>query len=139
MFPLNSSQRATFAGLRREFEKAVGVPPEMPRGVAVFDTDAALVVELDVPGIAKSDIELMLEKDMLFIRGQRKAPQVEANAAEDTRSYGKIEHVFRLGFAVNPEGLDASCENGVLRVTLPKAPSAQPKRIGVRDRKDSAN
>ena len=139
MFPLNSSQRAAFAGLRREFEKAVGVPPEMPRGVAVFDTQAALIVEIDVPGIDKSDIELALEKDTLFIRGERHAPEFEATAAQDNRSFGRIEHVFRLGFPVAPEGLDASCENGVLRITLPKAPSVQPKRIEVRDRRDSMN
>ena len=36
MFPFNSSQRAAFDGLRREFEQAIGVQPEMPRGVAVF-------------------------------------------------------------------------------------------------------
>lgn len=139
MFPLNSSQRAAFSGLRREFEQALGVPPELPRGVGVFETDSALVVELDLPGIAKSDIGLILDKGVLHIRAERKVPEIEATAAEDTRSYGHIEHVFRLGFPVDPNGLDAVCEDGVLRVTLPKAPEARPRRIDVRDRPDSEN
>lgn len=139
MFPFNSSQRAAFDGLYHEFEQAIGLQPEMPRGVAVFDMDAALIVEIDVAGVSKSDIEMMLEKDMLTIRGERKAPQVEAIAAQDFRSFGQFEHVFRLGFSVDPTGVDAVCEDGVLRVTLAKTPEEQPKRISVRDRKDSQN
>ena len=139
MFPFNSSQRAAFDGLRREFEQAIGVQPEMPRGVAVFDANEALIVEIDVPGVAKSDIEMMLEKDTLTIRGERKAPEIEANVSQDFRSLGRFEHVFRLGFSVDPTGVDAVCEDGVLRITLAKAPQEQPKRIDVRERKDSEN
>ena len=133
MFPLNSSQRDAFNSLRREFEQAIGVPRELPRGVAFFDSDSAVIVELDLPGVAKSDVELMLEKDMLRIRAERMKPEVEATAGQDFRSYGPIEHVFRLGFAIDPNGVDAVCENGVLRITLAKAPEEQPKRISVRD------
>ena len=137
MFPLNSTQRSAFDGLRREFEQSIGVPQEMPRGVAVFDTDSALVVELDMPGVMKSDIELVLEKDVLRIRAERKSPEIDAQHQQDFRTYGQLEHVFRLGFAVDPSGLDAVCDNGVLRVTLPKAAGEQPKRISVRNSSDN--
>ena len=139
MFPFNSSQRAAFDGLRREFEDAIGLQPEMPRGVAVFDSDSALTVELDLPGVHRDDVELILENGILRVTAERRVPDIEANAGQDFRSYGRLEHTFRLGFAVDPAGLDAVCENGVLRITLAKAEEAQPTRIDVRDQPDQSN
>ncbi len=139
MFPFNSSQRAAFDGLRREFEHAIGVPPEMPRGVAFFDSDVALTVEIDLPGVAKSDIELSLSKGVLRIKAERVAPEISATGGKDFRSFGKLEHVSQLGSAVDPSGLDAVCQDGVLRTTLTKAVEQPPTRIDVRDEPGSQN
>lgn len=134
MFPLNSSQRAAINGLRREFEQSIGLRPELPPGVAVFDTPTALIVELDLPGVDKSGINLSLEKDVLRIVATRPSRVAEgAEGQSDHRANEGVEHVFRLGFAVDTSGVDATSRNGVLQITLPKAAEEQPHRISVRD------
>lgn len=132
MFRINHSQRDAFNCMRQDFEKALGLSSAAPTGVAVFETESSLILEVDLPGVDRSDVELVLEKDVLRITAERKAPEIEGATARDHRRFGQFERAFRLGFAVDPQGIDAVTENGVLRITLPKAAEEQPQKITIR-------
>lgn len=106
----------------------------------VRDTDAAFVVELELPGVAEDDVELSVLDGVLTIAGEKKqADESEQTDADGNvrvhveRSYGRFERRFALPENVDAENAEAAFQRGVLRVTLPKVELPDPvKRIPVR-------
>jgi HSP20 family protein len=92
----------------------------------VRDTDGAIEITADLPGLSEKDFEVVAENGVLTIRGERRSENEEAEAGRrwTERSYGRFERSVRL-----PEGADfttaeASYANGVLTVKVPKADDA---------------
>ncbi|MEL6611096.1 MAG: Hsp20/alpha crystallin family protein [Bacteroidota bacterium] len=97
------------------------------------ENDNAFVLSLDLPGIDKDTLTITLDEGQLKISGERQFENEEAGQFHRIeRTYGKFFRAFRVGNAVNPEGIDASFVNGVLTVTLPKAEERKPRRIEVK-------
>jgi HSP20 family protein len=91
------------------------------------------VVNVDLPGVDKKDIEIVAEKGVLTIKGERRA-----ETKSNTASYERVERVsgtflrrFTLPETAQAEAISAKQTNGVLEVTIPKQPQVQPKRIEV--------
>lgn len=106
--------------------------PQAPR-VDVRETREAFEVVADLPGVDRDRIEVTVEKDVLTIVGR---PHLEDPPAS-RRVYGRdpaseYRRVFTLGEAIDRDGIRASLERGVLRLTLPKARSVLPRKIQVR-------
>ncbi len=99
---------------------------------SVWEEDAAYHVELDVPGVAREDVELTFDKGKLTISVERKAPEEKANHWHEERGYGKAIREVALSRLVDPTTISAKLTNGVLKVTVGKSPEAQPKRIEVK-------
>ena len=99
---------------------------------SVWEEDAAYHVELDVPGVAREDVELTFDKGKLTISVERKAPEEKANHWNEGRGYGKAIREVALSKLVDPATISAELTNGVLHVTVGKSPEAQPKRIEVK-------
>jgi len=101
----------------------------------VFETDRAIVVRLELAGVAGTDVSVTIDGDVLRIRGVRK-PRVDA-AAERLHQMeiasGPFERAIRIGVAFERDRVTAALEEGLLRVVLPKR-SAGPRRIGVEKR-----
>jgi len=107
------------------------VPQEMTgRGVAVWHDAANLYVEVDVPGVAESDLDITVHQGQLFVRGERKAPEGRTYL-HNSQVTGRFARTITLPEEVQNDAVVAQCVDGVLRVTLPKRPEAQPKRITV--------
>ncbi len=86
----------------------------------------------DVPGIATEDIEVTLEKGVLVIAGERKVhPSEDGNLKRSECQTGNFYRRFVLPESTDPENVNASGNNGVLMVTIPKAQPAQPRRITI--------
>ena len=100
--------------------------------LSVWEADDAYHVELDVPGVAKEDIELTFEKDTLQIVADRKAADEDRKGLHDERTYGKVDRTITLSEMVDPDSISAELTNGVLHVTVAKVPAAQPKKIDIR-------
>lgn len=98
---------------------------------SVWEEDDAYHVELDVPGVAREDVELTFEKGKLTVSVERKAPEEKANHWHEERGYGKAIREVALSKSVDPATISAELTDGVLHVTVGKAPEAQPKRIDV--------
>jgi len=101
--------------------------------VDIQETDHELVVKADVPDVDMKDIDVRMENGTLTLRGERKfeAKKSEGGWHRVERSYGTFERAFTLPETVNPEGVKADYENGVLTVTLPKKEIAKPRQIKV--------
>ncbi|MBK7582223.1 MAG: Hsp20 family protein [Myxococcales bacterium] len=100
----------------------------------VKETKDAFVFKADLPGIKAGDVDVKLTQNRLTITGKRDAEKTERG---DTfyayeRSYGTFARSFTLPEGADKEHIGASLEDGVLTVTLPKRPEAQPMRVDVK-------
>lgn len=86
----------------------------------------------DVPGIATEDIEVTLEKGVLVISGERAVnPSEGGNLKRSECLSGSFYRRFVLPESTDPDNVNASGNNGVLTVTIPKSQPAQPRRIAI--------
>ncbi|MGD0808613.1 MAG: Hsp20/alpha crystallin family protein [Acidimicrobiales bacterium] len=90
------------------------------------------VVEFDLPGIDPSSIDLDVERNVLTVRAERKpstGPNVELVASERPR--GVFSRQVILGDALDIEAINAAYTSGVLRLTIPVAERAKPRKIAI--------
>jgi HSP20 family protein len=99
--------------------------------LSVWEADDAYHVELDVPGVAKDDIELTFEKGTLQIVAERKESETERKGLHEERVYGTVTRSLNLSEAVDPDSIQAELSDGVLHVTVAKVPEVQPKKIDI--------
>ena len=100
--------------------------------VNLYDEGSNLVLKADVPGLSEKDVHVTLNESGVSISGQRKvAPPEGYSAHRQERSSFSFSRSLTLPCKVNPEQTKASVKNGVLTVTLAKAPEAQPRQIAV--------
>lgn len=103
--------------------------------VDVRETSDAYRLDFEVPGLRPEDIEVTVQNDMLFVRGEKHV-DLQEGKEEGThrireRRYGRFERSFRLPEGIDSEKLTAECENGILTVWLPKSEKARARRIQV--------
>jgi len=103
--------------------------------VNLYDAEENLVLKADVPGLSEKDVNVTLNESGISISGQRKleAPEGYSAHRQERRSFS-FSRSLGLPCKVNPEQTQASVKNGVLTVTLAKAPEAQPRQITVQSR-----
>jgi HSP20 family protein len=102
------------------------VPP-----VDILETDDALLVEAELPGINKKDVQLELREGVLTISGERKVESThkEEKAHRSERAYGRFIRSFSLPVKIDSERAEARMKNGVLEIRLPKLDSAKRREI----------
>ena len=100
-------------------------------GFDIDENDGAYVVSAAVPGLAPDDIKVELEGRALTISGEAKADE-EGGDGYRRRSFGSLHRSLRLPEGVDPDSITASCENGVLTVTIPKPEAARARAIEVK-------
>ena len=101
--------------------------------VEIVETDEAIVVSVEVPGMRQEEIEVELTSDALAISGERKIQSGEGRQDWHVleRPYGPFSRSFTFAVPIDEEGVCASYESGVLRITVPKAEEAKPKQIKI--------
>jgi HSP20 family protein len=111
----------------------------------VYENDQAYIVHTSLPGVEADKINISFQDDVLTISGE--VEQVKSSEDQNTRvllserSYGKFSRSIRLAQAIDADRVEATYENGVLTLNLPKAPEVQPRMIPVKTNgvKASAN
>jgi HSP20 family protein len=101
----------------------------------VYETDEALVVEASLPGISPDDVDISVVGNTLTIKGEVRQEEVKEEKGKyhfRERRYGAFQRAIGLPVEVNADKAEATFENGVLRLTLPKVEEAKPKRIEVK-------
>ena len=90
------------------------------------------IVELDLPGIDPEKLDLDVERNVLTIRAERLSHVPDAaNAVATERPWGVFSRQLVLGDAVDTEKVDADYTAGVLRLTIPIAEKAKPRKINI--------
>ena len=99
--------------------------------VNIKETDTNFGIELAAPGKTKEDFNIEIDHNVLTISSEEKTEKEEKdNQGKYTRrefSYSSFRRAFTLPESVNAESINATYENGVLHVTLPKREEALPK------------
>lgn len=102
--------------------------------VDVREDDDHYIVEADVPGFHKEDVEVTFEDGVLSVSGERKREESREgeNYHVSERRIGKFQRSFRLPNDVDLTSVEARIHDGVLRVTLAKSEEVKPRRIEVK-------
>lgn len=100
--------------------------------VDVLETEEAYAIDLDLPGVKRESVSIEVMDGVLHVRGERARRVVEQGGFHRTeRRFGSFERAFRLPKNVEGTEITARSVDGVLTLTLPKKPEAQPVRIEV--------
>ncbi len=91
------------------------------------------VILADLPGVDPSDVEILMDKGILSIKGERRAEVEDANErfSRIERRYGSFHRRFALPDGADPDGITAHGRHGVLEIHIPKRPESTPRRIPV--------
>lgn len=130
---------ALVSRFQRQLERALGDSAHgasvswIPH-VDIHEEAERFVVLADVPGVDGKDIDITADKGMLTIKGERRS---ESKSSKDgyervERATGAFLRRFTLPESADAEAIKATHANGVLEVTIPKRPQAQPRRIEVK-------
>jgi HSP20 family protein len=101
--------------------------------VDVEETDKAILVKADLPGVDPKDIDISVQNGELYIRGETKSEKDEKgkNYHRMERFSGSFYRVIPLPPSVDDNGVTATTAKGVVTITVPKKPEAKAKKIVV--------
>lgn len=101
--------------------------------VDVEETDKAYVFKADVPGLAKEDVNVEVEKGLLKIRGERKEDKEQKgkNYLRKEHFYGSFHRSFPLPADAKTEDVKAEYKNGVLTIRVARAEELKPKSVKI--------
>ncbi|MFT5369711.1 MAG: HSP20 family protein [Candidatus Latescibacterota bacterium] len=101
--------------------------------VDIAENDQAFVLQAELPGMKREEINVSLEDGVLTVAGERKSEDEKEgkNYVHRERTYGSFKRSFRLGKEVQAATISAAYTEGVLTVTLPKAEEVKPRQIEV--------
>ena len=101
--------------------------------INLADVGDKVLVTAEVPGLSEKDVSVAIEQDVLAITGERRVQAPEGYSIHrQERDDFKFARAISLPCKVEADKTTATVRNGVLAITLPKVPEAQPKRIEVR-------
>ena len=95
--------------------------------VEVSETDKEVRVIAEMPGLEEKDVEVLLDDDVLTLRGEKRSETEDKDRQFSERFYGQFERRIALDTEVEEAKIDARFKNGVLTITLPKTERAQSK------------
>ena len=101
--------------------------------VDLHEDENAYTVDVELPGVNKEDVNVNFQDGALSISGDRKYENEskEQNAHRIERFYGKFHRSFTFPTAINGDGITASYENGLLKISVPKAEEVKPHQIEI--------
>ena len=121
-------------GLHGQWQTATGAStPAWAPALDIAERKDAYLVTVELPGVKLDDLEITLEDSLLTIQGER---QFTSESSEEQfhrveRSSGAFRRAITLPAHVMADAVEASMEDGVLRILVPKAEEAKAKRIQV--------
>ena len=101
--------------------------------VDVMEGENSIVITAEVPGVDKKDISVDVKDRVLTLKGERSSDnEVKKDKFHRReRVYGKFERSFTLPAAVDPDRINATYNDGVLKIEVPKPEGSKPKQISV--------
>jgi HSP20 family protein len=127
----------------REFDRLTQQLAGTTNRPAVMPMDAwregdDFVIEFDLPGASKDSIDLDVERNVLTVRAERLSRSGDWEMLATERLRGLFSRQLVLGDNLDLERIDAEYTDGVLRLTIPVAEKAKPRKISVRTEPEAA-
>jgi HSP20 family protein len=99
----------------------------------LVETDEHFVLRADLPGLTEDDVTIELEDNVLTVAGERKAEHEEKKEGfyRMERSFGQFRRSLTLPDGINPDGIAATFDKGVLEVRIPKPEERKPRRVAI--------
>lgn len=127
------------ATLRNELDRLTTRPTENDElfnsrwapATDIIETPEALVMKTELPGLSDKDVNVEVDNGLLTIRGERKAEDEtkDKDFIRVERSYGKFVRTFSLPNNVEIDKINATFDNGLLEINLPRKAEAKPKAV----------
>ncbi|PJB81311.1 MAG: molecular chaperone [Acidobacteria bacterium CG_4_9_14_3_um_filter_49_7] len=125
--------------LNRMFEEMSGFNPDTELtgswspAVDVSESETAIEIKADLPGMTEKDIDVTVENNTLTIKGERKFENEDKreNYHRIERQYGSFYRSFQLPNTVDVTKINADFKNGILELALPKREETKPKKISI--------
>jgi HSP20 family protein len=137
--PLNELEQMT-ERMRRMLEQTFsgfGWSPQLSERagwsplVDLEESDDAYVVEAELPGVKREDVNVELIGNELAITGEIKEPERKGTVRRQSRRTGRFNYRVSLPSHLDPDKVEAKLEDGVLKVIVPKSERAQRRRIEI--------
>ncbi len=139
----SQSNQNPFSALHEEMNRLFdsfggrfGAPAERASGwlaprIDVAETDDAVQITAELPGVEENEVEVTLIDDVLTIKGEKQSKSTQEGEGKTyrlvERSYGSFQRSLPLPFKADPEKVQANFDKGVLSVTVPKPPEVEAK------------
>ena len=97
------------------------------------ETDESYRLHLDMPGMSKDELKISYQDNELVVSGERKSTHTDEDEefVRVERSFGQFRRSFTLPRTVDADNIDATYDNGVLTVTVPKTEKVKPRQIEI--------
>jgi HSP20 family protein len=111
-----------------ELKEGVWQPP-----VDIYEDEHSVIIKAELPDVDQKDIEVRIENNTLTLKGERKHSSdiKKENYYRVERYFGQFQRSFSLPQSINQEKVQATCDKGILTITLPKREEVKPKQISV--------
>lgn len=130
-----------FEDLMKDFGKGFFIRPfpfssetELSMKIDVKESDKDFVVQAEIPGVRKEDIQLEIDGELVSLRAEVKQEKEEKKGEKivySERSYGMVSRSFTLPHAIDEKAANAEYKDGVLKLTLPKKSNGSARRIAI--------
>ena len=100
----------------------------------VYETQEKFVITMELPGVSLDDVDISVEDSTLVVRGERKfyREQDEDSFLRIERRFGEFTRSLTLPSTADAEGIQASFDQGVLMIEVPKREEARPRKITIK-------
>ncbi len=103
--------------------------------IDVYETDRAYVITAEVPGLSREQVDLAVEDSRVTIQGRREAGRPSSGAVhfhQVERGHGTFRRTFEFAEKIDADQVTADLADGLLTISIPKAPPPPARRIDVR-------
>lgn len=119
--------RLMHSTLGRGTETGAWMPP-----ADLAETNDAYIVEAELPGVSRDDIDIEVLGNELAITGECKEPERKGMLRQRSRRMGEFEYRATLPHDVDPSKIDATLSDGILTVQVPKSEKAKPRKVEIK-------
>ena len=100
--------------------------------VDIREEEGKLVVDAELPGFSRDEIEIQLDQNMLRIVAERKEPEKKGTQHLHERRYTRVERAFTLPCPVDSSKVQAHLSDGVLHLEMPQTEESRPRKIEIK-------
>lgn len=97
--------------------------------VDIWETEDAIEMQVDMPGVAKEDVDINVERNSLVLHGKR--GKLEGSSVYTEAEYGDFHREFTLSDDLDTSNITAKMNNGVLQLSIAKSEQVKPRKIEI--------